>query len=89
MDLALAITVGGGEVLRGVAFSTSAVAAGIATDPSTDTKAAADERAVLLEQPFDLLVVLLGGLHQALPESAGALAHGDKPISCWHTRQGI
>lgn len=75
MDLALAVSVGGSQVLRDVPLSPSTAAARIAADPRPGPKAAPDQWSVLLQEALDLLAMLLLGLEQPLAQPAGAFAH--------------
>lgn len=79
--------VGGGQVLRGVLLASGAMTARVTAPAGADTKAAPDEGALLVEEPFDLLAVSFGGLEQALPEAAAFLRHATRIRLCWHTYQ--
>jgi hypothetical protein len=51
------------------------VTARIAASSRAGPEATPDERSLLVEKAADLLVVLLGGLLQALAQAAGSLGH--------------
>jgi hypothetical protein len=63
------------------------VTARIAAPARASPEAAPDEGALLVEQALDLLVVLFGGLEEALAEATGSLGHGASIRHCWHINQ--
>jgi len=87
MHLTHLATSSGRQVLRGVFLAPCAVAAGVATDPRTRAEAAADQGGILAQDAFDVALVLLGGLTQALTETARAFAHEQRISYCWHICQ--
>jgi hypothetical protein len=48
----------------------------IAAPTRTGPEATSDEGALLVQEAADLLLVVLGGLLQALAQAAGSLGHG-------------
>jgi hypothetical protein len=56
----------------------------IAAPAGAGPEATPDEGSLLVEQALDLLVVLFGGLEEALAEAADSLGHWVSIRLCWH-----